>query len=91
VIRVAGNEDDKKFDGFVKDAVVAKELSVSLMSLHRWDHDPKMAALGWPAPVRLNKSYKFRPRAGLEEFKRNMIKRAIVDRDQMMKRMEPAE
>ena len=34
-------------DELVPDPRVAREFNVTLMTLWRWDHDPKLAELGW--------------------------------------------
>ncbi len=60
---------ENEFDELVPDPQVCKELGVSAMSLWRWDRDPEMAALGWGAPIRINKR-KYRGRQQLEAFKR---------------------
>jgi hypothetical protein len=86
---VPKTEDEKKPDAFVKDSVVCEELGVSKMTLFRWDQDPRMAEMGWPPPVILNKSYKYRARSALETFKATMVRRAIEDRDQRMKMKAP--
>jgi hypothetical protein len=36
-------------DELVPDRQVAREFNVSLMTLWRWDRDPKLAELGWDA------------------------------------------
>jgi hypothetical protein len=37
-------------DELVPDPQVAREFNVSLMTLWRWDRDPKLAELGWNRP-----------------------------------------
>jgi hypothetical protein len=55
-------------DQLVPDPTVAKEFHVTLMTLWRWDHDPRMAAVGWESPIKiLNRNY--RSRGMLERFK----------------------
>ena len=39
-------------DELVPDPQVAREFNVTLMTLWRWDHDPKLAELGWEACLR---------------------------------------
>jgi hypothetical protein len=41
-------------DGFLTDAEVAALLSKHPKSLKRWDRNPKLKALGWPAPFFIN-------------------------------------
>jgi hypothetical protein len=66
-------------DELVPDPTVWRELGVTRMTGHRWDDDPKLAALGWPAPVRIN-GRKFRFRSQLEAFKANLLRQAIAER-----------
>jgi hypothetical protein len=40
-------------DELVPDPQVAREFNVSLMTLWRWDRDPKLAELGWEPPVKI--------------------------------------
>jgi hypothetical protein len=47
---------------------VAREFNVSLMTLWRWDHDPKLAELGWEPPVKI-RTRNYRRRRPLEKFK----------------------
>jgi hypothetical protein len=42
-------------DELVPDPQVAREFNVSLMTLWRWDRDPKLAELGWEPPVKIRK------------------------------------
>jgi hypothetical protein len=67
---------DAEPDELVPDPQVGKELSVSLMTLWRWDRDQEMAALGWPPPVYIRKR-KYRGRKLLEKFKSAALRRAI--------------
>jgi hypothetical protein len=67
-------------DELVPDPQARKELGgVSDMTTWRWDRDPKMADLGWPAPVRIRKR-KFGPRSQLEAFKANLLRQAVEAR-----------
>jgi hypothetical protein len=63
----------------VPDPQVGRELNVSLMTLWRWDHDPAMTELGWPAPIRI-RTRKYRARKPLEKFKSAAMRRAIQTR-----------
>jgi hypothetical protein len=77
-------------DQLVPDPAVAKEFGVSAMTLWRWDHSAEKAALGWPPPVLMGTSRhtrKFRSRRLLEQFKANLLRRAIDAADILQ--MEP--
>jgi hypothetical protein len=66
-------------DALVPDPVVCREFGITSMSKDRWDKDPRMHELGWPAKIVIRK-HNFRSRKQLEAFKRNMIQRAIKER-----------
>jgi hypothetical protein len=67
-------------DVLVPDSVAAAELGgVSRMSIFRWDRDPDMAELGFPARVMLN-GRGYRSRQQLEKFKQNLMHRALASR-----------
>ena len=66
-------------DELVADPEVARELDRSLMTLWRLDNNPEMIALGWPAKIQLNKR-NFRSRRQLEQFKANLLRRAMAGR-----------
>jgi hypothetical protein len=55
-------------DELVPDPQVAREFNVTLMTLWRWDRDPKLAELGWEPPVKI-RTRNYRPRRRLEKFK----------------------
>ena len=55
-------------DELVPDPQVAHEFNVSLMTLWRWDRDPKLAELGWEPPVKI-RTRNYRRRRPLEKFK----------------------
>jgi hypothetical protein len=55
-------------DELVPDPQVAREFNVTLMTLWRWDHDPKLAELGWEPPVKIRRR-NYRRRQALEKFK----------------------
>jgi hypothetical protein len=66
-------------DEYVPDPHVAKEFHRSLMSVWRWDRDPRKAELGWPAKIRIgNRNY--RSRKQLEVFKANLLRLALAER-----------
>jgi len=68
-------------DELVPDPQVGRELSVSLMTLWRWDRDPKMVDPGWPPPVYIRKR-KYRGRKLLENFKSAALRHAIKTRNE---------
>ena len=55
-------------DELVPDPQVAREFNVSLMTLWRWDRDPKLAESGWEPPVKI-RTRNYRRRRPLEKFK----------------------
>jgi hypothetical protein len=64
----------------VPDPQVAKEFGVTLMSLWRWDHDPRKIALGWPPKAQVGKR-NYRHRSQVEIFKANLLKLALAERE----------
>jgi hypothetical protein len=70
---------DEAHDALVPDPQVGREFGISAMTLWRWDHDPVMAELGWPSPVKIRRR-NYRPRRALGRFKQNMMRRAIAAR-----------
>lgn len=64
-------------DELVSDPQARRELSISSMSMWRWDRDPEMIALGWPLPIIINKR-KYRSRKQFEKFKRAVMKNKTV-------------
>jgi hypothetical protein len=85
----AGADDDLKDDAsdeppdqFVADPDVAVELGVSLMTIWRYDQSPELEALGWPAKIKINKR-NFRSRRQLENFKANILRRAMAERKRL--------
>jgi hypothetical protein len=67
----------EKPDPLVPDPKVAEEFGVSLMTLWRWDHDPRMAELGWEPPVKIRKR-NYRSRSVLERVKATAMKIGIA-------------
>ena len=56
-------------DELVPDPQVAREFNVSLMTLWRWDRDPKLAELGWEPPVKIRtRNYRRRRSVALRNF-----------------------
>jgi DNA topoisomerase IA len=68
-------------DELISDPRVTRELNVSLMTLWRWDRDPEMAAIGWPARVQIRRR-NYRSRAAFEQFKSAAVRRAIKTRNE---------
>jgi hypothetical protein len=64
----------------IPDPAVAKEFGITLMTIWRWDNDPKKIALGWPPKVQLGKR-NYRHRSQLEVFKSNLLQRALAERE----------
>jgi predicted DNA-binding transcriptional regulator AlpA len=64
----------------IPDPAVAKEFGITLMTIWRWDNDPKKIALGWPPKVQLGKR-NYRHRSQLEVFKSNLLQRALAGRE----------
>jgi len=71
-------DTEEKPDELVPDPRVGDEFGVGRMALYRWDHDPRMAALGWPPPVRI-RNKKYRPRRNLERFKKRLIAQSVKE------------
>jgi hypothetical protein len=63
----------------VSDPNVAKELDVSLMTIWRYDRDPRLAELGWPPKISI-RDRNFRNRRLFETFKRNLLRHAMTKR-----------
>jgi hypothetical protein len=66
-------------DSLVPDPHVWIEFDITPMTGWRWDHDPAMAALGWPPPIGIRQK-KYRSRKQLETFKANMLQQALAQR-----------
>jgi hypothetical protein len=67
---------DGKPDTLVPDPQVAREFSVSLMSLWRWDRDPHM---GFPTRIVIGRR-NYRSRRKVEQFKRRLGQEALARR-----------
>src|SRR6266404_5174820 len=73
-------DDDEQPDVLVRDSVAAEELGdVTRMTMYRWDKDPRMLELGWPPRIEMN-GRAYRSRRQLEQFKHNLMLRAIAAR-----------
>jgi hypothetical protein len=66
-------------DMLVSDPQVREEFGISEMTEWRWDHDPEMADLGWPAKVKIRQR-NYRSRRALNAFKENLLRRAFQER-----------
>ena len=73
-------------DVLVADTEVCRELGISSMTIHRYDQDERMIALGWPPKIKMRQR-NYRSRRALEAFKAGLVRRAIEQRRQQM---EPA-
>jgi hypothetical protein len=76
--------DDR--DVWIPDDEFIKELGIGRMSMHRYDRDPVMHALGWPPPMKI-KERNYRSRRVTEAFKANMLKRAMAARRKLMEKV----
>jgi hypothetical protein len=56
-------------DELVPDPRVCEEFGITLMTLWRWDHDPK---LKFPPAIKIRKK-NYRSRRQLEQFKQHLI------------------
>ena len=79
-----GMTDKVSFGTLVPDPEVRRELHTTKMTTHRWDRDPRMAALGWP-PAIYRGRFKFRDAVLYEQFKAKMAREAIAKRDALLK------
>jgi hypothetical protein len=69
-------------DHLVPDPLIAAEFHVTLMTIWRWDRDPAKAALGWPPRIKISQR-NYRHRSQVEQFKANLLKLALAERDQV--------
>ncbi|MEY9401741.1 hypothetical protein ABIF66_002946 [Bradyrhizobium japonicum] len=69
-------EADPRPDNLIPDPIIAKEFSVTLMTLWRWSHDPN---LGFPQAIKI-RGKNFRSRRAIEQFKGRMLMGAIRER-----------
>jgi hypothetical protein len=63
-------------DFLIPDPVIAKEFHITLMTLWRWTNDEQ---LGFPPAVQI-RGKNFRSRNQIEQFKRDMVRKAIAAR-----------
>jgi hypothetical protein len=66
-------------DSFVSDSEVVRELGITLQTVFRWDQNSRVIADGWPPKIKIG-TRNYRSRAALEEFKANLLKRALHER-----------
>ena len=77
------NYDDR--DVLVADPQFIEEFDISNNTKGRYDKDPRMHELGWPLPIKI-KDRNYRSRRQIEEFKANLLKRAIAERSRLMEK-----
>jgi hypothetical protein len=63
----------------IPDPKIHADLAISEMTSKRWDEDPEMHELGWPPPIRI-KRRKYRVASAYQQFKKNLINKAIHNR-----------
>jgi hypothetical protein len=67
-------------DELVPDRQVRREFGgISAMTQWRWDHDPKMAELGWEPPIKI-RHRNYRTRSMIERVKGRLLQRALESR-----------
>ena len=69
-------------DSFVSDSDVVRELGITLQTVFRWDQNSKVIADGWPPKIKIG-ARNYRSRAALDEFKANVLRRALAKRNQV--------
>jgi hypothetical protein len=69
-------------DSFVSDSDVVRELGITLQTVFRWDRSPSVVADGWPPKIKIG-TRNYRSRAALNEFKANVLRRALAERNQV--------
>jgi hypothetical protein len=69
-------------DQLVPDPQVAEEFGIALVTIWRWDRSPVQIALGWPPRIKIRRR-NYRNRSKLEEFKANVLRRALHERNQV--------
>jgi hypothetical protein len=81
--------DDAEHDQLVPDAVVAKELGTTVMSIWRRTNDPND---DFPAPIKI-RNRNFRSRKALEAYKQRKLREAMrIHKARLdLRRREPAE
>ena len=69
----------------VSDTDIRRDLgSLSRMTIWRWDHDPAMAALGWPPPISVH-GRNHRDAEQYERFRGRLAREAIAKRATLLK------
>jgi hypothetical protein len=74
----------------IPDPEVFRDLHITKMTGYRWDRDPRMAALGWPPPIRRGR-YKFRDSIAYEKFKAKLAREAIANRSALLEKRRSTE
>jgi hypothetical protein len=72
------------YDELIPNRQWCDELKITLMQAWRNDRDPKMAALGWPLPIKRDgrkNSPTFRSRKQSEQYKANLVRLAHERRE----------
>jgi hypothetical protein len=73
---VSANVKSEKFDEFVKDRDVRRELGgLTEITLYRWDRGITEAPEGWEPPILIGRSH-YRRRSMVETVKANLVKAA---------------
>lgn len=78
-----------EFGKLISDTKVRRELSISRMTIHRWDRDPRMTALGWPVRQHFN-GRNYRDAEQYEQFRARLVREAIARRAALLKQ-QPTE
>jgi hypothetical protein len=68
----------------IPDPKISDDLSVTRMTMSRWDEDPRMAALGWPEVIYIGRR-KYRDAKKYAEFKARLARKAIERRSALLK------
>jgi hypothetical protein len=75
----------------ISDTDVRRDLGgVSRMTTHRWDRDPRMAALGWPARQNI-RGRSYRDAQQYEQFRARLAREAIARRAEHFKQQAEKE
>jgi hypothetical protein len=72
----------------ISDTDIRRDLGgLSRMSIWRWDHDPDMAALGWPPPESVN-GRNHRDAEKYESFRGRLAREAIARRNALLQQRD---
>jgi hypothetical protein len=73
----------------ISDTDIRRDLGdLSRMAIWRWDHDPRMAALGWPPPELVN-GRNYRNAEKYESFRGRLAREAIAKRNALLQQRSP--